>query len=302
MTGQREHGLVSRMVAVLALLAMMYAAVVGAALVAGVSWLLVVPVVVLVVLSQWWAADWLARDLTGARIVSARDEPGLHDVLNRLCALNDVTRPRVAVSPDPVPNAFTLGRSERHTTIVVTQGLLDLLEPDELSTALAHEVAHIRHRDVAIMTLASSLAIAMTWGARIARDFVRRNSKPAPLRQELLDIPVAILLAVSYPLIIMLGLCSLLVQLPLRALGRYRELAADHDAAVQTRQPALLAATLLKIGNTGMPRRPDLRATSRVPVTGLVAAKPVSLAWWSTHPTITKRVDHLTTLSDTTTL
>ncbi|GII81814.1 protease HtpX [Sphaerisporangium rufum] len=285
------------MIAVLAMLALMYGVVVGAVLLAGVGWRYVVPVVLLVILLQWWGAEWFAREMTGARIVDADEEPELHGVLNRLCALNDVAKPRVAVSPDPVPNAFTLGRSERHTTIVVTRGLLDMLEPDELGAALAHEVAHIRHRDVAIMTLAGSLAIAMAWGARVARDFVRRNSKPVPLRQEIRDLPVALLLAWLYPLIIILGLWSLLAQLPLRALGRYRELAADHDAALQTGQPALLAATLLKIGNSGVIPRADLRATARVPVTGLVAAKPARLAWWSTHPTIARRVDRLTALS-----
>ncbi|MDH2426910.1 M48 family metalloprotease [Sphaerisporangium sp. TRM90804] len=300
MTGRTMHDLVLRMIAVMALLALMYAGVVGAMLLAGVAWQVVVPVVAVAVLLQWWAAEGLARTATGAEIVDAGEEPELHGVLDRLCALNDVPKPRVAVSPDPVPNAFTLGRSERHTTIVVTRGLLEVLEPDELGAALAHEVAHIRHRDVAVMTLAGSLAIAMAWGAKVARDFVRRNSGPAPILQQILDLPVAFMLVAFYPLIILLGLCSLLAQMPLRALGRYRELAADHDAAVQTRQPALLAAALLKIGDGGLVPRTDLRAAARVPATSLVAAKPVRWAWWSTHPAIARRVDRLTALSGTT--
>ncbi|MFC6080133.1 M48 family metalloprotease [Sphaerisporangium aureirubrum] len=299
MTRQTMPGLLPRMIAVMALLMLMYAVVVGAALLAGFSWPVVVTGVVLAVLLQWCATERLARATTGAQIVTADEEPELHGALDRLCALNDVAKPRVAVSPDPVPNAFTLGRSKRHTTIVVTRGLLEILEPDELGAALAHEVAHIRHRDVAVMTLASSLAIAMSWSARVARDFVRRNSKPVPFFRQIRDLPIAFMVAGTYPLIIVLGLCGLLAQLPLRALGRYRELAADHDAAVQTRQPALLAATLLKIGNSDMVPRTDLRATARVPAIGLVAAKPVRLAWWSTHPEIARRVDRLTALSDT---
>jgi heat shock protein HtpX len=90
-----------------------------------------------------------------------------------------------------------------------------------------------------------------------------------------------------------LGLVGLLAQLPLRALGRYRELAADHDAAVQTGQPALLAATLLKIGADDPIPRTDARAV-RVPLMSLVAARPGARPWWSTHPTIARRVDRLT--------
>jgi heat shock protein HtpX len=280
------------MIAAMAALALVYAVVVGAALLAGIGWPVVVTAVVLAVLSQWWATERLARSMTRARIVTPAEEPEPHAVLDRLCALGDLPKPRLAISPDPAPNAFTLGRSRRHTTVVVTRGLLEALDPDELGAALAHEVAHIRQRDVAVMTLASSPAIAMAWGVRATAGFVRRNSGPAPFLQQVRDLPVAFLLAASGPLIMVLGLVGLLAQLPLRALGRYRELAADHDAAVQTGQPALLAATLLKIGGHDPIPRTDLRAG--IPAMSLVAAGPARRPWWSTHPTIAQRVDRLT--------
>jgi heat shock protein HtpX len=138
--------------------------------------------------------------------------------------------------------------------------------------ALAHEVAHIRQRDVAVMALASSLAIAMAWGTSAAAGFIRRNSGPVPFLRQVRDLPTAFVLAASCPLIMVLGLAGLPAQLPLRALGRYREPAADHDAAVQTGQPALLAATLLKIGGHDPIPRTDLRAG--VPAMSLVAAEP----------------------------
>lgn len=288
------HKLVPRMIAAMALLTLVYAVVIGAALLAGVIWPIVVTGVAVAVLLQWWATEWLARTMTRAQIVTPDEEPELHAVLDRLCALDNLPKPQVAVTPDPAPNALTLGRTRRQTTIMVTRGLLQTLDPDELSMAMAHEVAHIRHRDVAIMTLAGSLAIAMAWGANATRSFVRRNSKPAPLLQQIRDLPAAFVLAGLWPLIIMLGLASLLAQLPLRALYRYRELAADHDAAVHTGQPALLAATLLKIGNPGTIPCTDLRAIAHVPAMSLVAAKPTRYTWWSTHPTIAKRVDRLT--------
>ncbi|MEV0384720.1 M48 family metalloprotease [Nonomuraea sp. NPDC050643] len=164
--------------------------------------------------------------------------------------------------------------------------------PDELTVAMAHEVAHIRHRDVAVMTLAGSLAVAMAWGARVATTYVRKHSKPVPFGQRLRDLPIVFLLVAFGGWIVLMGLVSVLAQLPLRTLSRYRELAADHDAALQTGQPALLAATLLKIG--GCDAVPDLRTAVRVPVPGLVAARPGRYAWWSTHPAIAERVDRLT--------
>ncbi|MEW9547306.1 M48 family metalloprotease [Nonomuraea sp. NPDC050783] len=293
MTRQAAHGLVPRMVAAAAMLVLVYAVAAGALSLAGVPWPVVAAGVVPAAAAQWWTAEWLARATTRARIVTPDQEPGLHAVLDRLCALDGLPKPRVAVTPDPVPNAFTLGRSKRHTTVVVTRGLLEALEPDELGVALAHEIAHIRHRDVAVMTLAGSPAVALSWGARVAHGFVRRNSRPAPLLHQLRDLPLALVLPVLYPLIAGLGLVALLAQLPLRALGRHRELAADHDAAVRTGQPALLAATLLKIGARDAIPATDLRA-ARVPATALVPTRRARFAWWSTHPAVARRVDRLT--------
>ncbi|MCA2177592.1 M48 family metalloprotease [Nonomuraea glycinis] len=265
----------------------------GAALLVGVGLTVVVAGVGLAVLAQWWATERLARSATRAQLVTPAEAPEPHAVLDRLCALGDLPKPRLAISPSPVPNAFTLGRSRRHTTVVVTRGLLEALNPDELGVALAHEVAHIRHRDVTVMTLASSLAIALAWGTSTAGRFIRRNSGPTPFLQQVRDLPTAFVLGASAPLIMVLGLIGLLAQLPLRALGRCRELAADHDAAVQTGQPALLAATLLKIGTGDPIPRTDVRAV-RVPMMSLAAARPAARAWWSTHPTIARRVDRLT--------
>ncbi|MEU8360222.1 M48 family metalloprotease [Nonomuraea sp. NPDC048882] len=292
MARRSAQGLVPRMIVAMALLALVYAVPIGLALLAGIVVPVVVVAVALAVLPQWWATEWMARKATRARIVSPEEQPELHAVLDRLCALNDLPKPRVAVSDDPRPNAFTLGRSRRHTTVMVTQGLLDTLEPEELTVAMAHEVAHIRHRDVAFMTLAGSLTIAMAWGMRVARKYVRRNSRPVPFLQQVRDLPVMFFLASFASWIAVLWVFSVLARLPLRALSRSRELAADHDAAVQTGQPALLAATLLKIIGCGIPAT-DLRAAT-IPAVGLVAAEPARHGWWSSHPTIAQRVNRLT--------
>lgn len=180
MARRTTHGLVRRMIAAMVALMLVYAVVVGAALLVGVGLPVVVTGAGLAVLTQWWATEWLARSATRAQLVTPAEAPEPHAVLDRLCALGDLPKPRLAISPSPVPNAFTLGRSRRHTTVVVTRGLLEALNPDELSVALAHEVAHIRHRDVTVMTLASSPAIALAWGTSAAGRFIRRNSSPTP--------------------------------------------------------------------------------------------------------------------------
>ncbi len=287
MHSHTPHGLHVRMFVSMALLGVVYAIPVVAALWGGVPWPAVAVMAALTVAVQWFGTEWLARRAAGARFVDEEREPELHAVLDRLCALNDLPKPRVAVSLDPVPNAFTVGRSRRHTTVVVTSGLLRALEPDELTAVLAHEVAHIRHRDVAVMTLASSFAIALAWiGRSTGRAFLYAPGEL--LEAGIVGVAVVVLGALA-------ALVGALAQLPLRALSRYRELAADHGAAVQLGQPALLASALLKVHNRDAIPRADLRA-SRIPALGLVACRPVRFAWLSTHPPVSKRVSRLEAL------
>ncbi|GAA3081543.1 M48 family metalloprotease [Streptosporangium carneum] len=287
MHSHTPHGLRVRMFVSMALLGVVYAIPVAAVLLIGVPWPVVAVLAVLTVTVQWFGTEWLARQAAGARFVDANQEPELHAVLDRLCALNDLPKPRVAVSLDSAPNAFTVGRSRRHTTVVVTSGLLRTLEPDELTAVLAHEIAHIRHRDVAVMTLASSFAIALAWiGRNTGRTFLYAPGEL--LEAGLIGVAVVVVGAFA-------ALLGALAQLPLRALSRYRELAADHGAAVQLGQPALLASALLKVHNPDVIPRTDLRV-SRIPALGLVARRPARLSWLSTHPPLAKRVNRLEAL------
>lgn len=254
------RGLYIRMLIAMALLGVVYAVPVTVALLAGVPSPVVVGLAVLTVALQWFGTERLARRVAGARFVDAEREPELHAALDRLCALSALPKPRVAVSLDPVPNAFTVGRSRRHTTLIVTSGLLRALEPDELTAALAHELAHIRHRDVAVATLAGSFAIALAWAGRGLG--------------ELFETGLPIVVA---------GALIALAQLPLRPLSRYRELAADRGAAVQLGHPALLASTLMKVHtHPGADPYP-----LRLPALGLVAS----------HSSLTRRMDNLRPLT-----
>ena len=109
--------------------------------------------------AQYWTSDKIALASSGAKIVSQAEAPELHAVIQRLCMTAGLPMPRVAIVPTDMPNAFATGRSPKHAAVAVTQGLLDRLEPHELEGVIAHELSHVAHRDVAVMTLASFFAM-----------------------------------------------------------------------------------------------------------------------------------------------
>jgi heat shock protein HtpX len=272
----------------MALLTAVYCAVLAGLVLIGVPIPFVVLGAALVLLVQWLSTEALARRMTRARFVTAEREPELYAVLDRLCALSDVDRPRLAISPSPAPNAYTVGRTRRSATIIVTEGLRARLEPDELTAVLAHEIAHIRHKDVAVMTLASSLAIAL---AVFAKGTGRAAAHAPGLFLEEFPFGLFIGLAVLAGGAAA-GLASFLAHLPLRWLSRSRELAADRAAADLLGQPGLLASALLKVHEAdGIPLT-DLRRG--VPALGLVACRTRKGSLMATHPHVHVRVRLLT--------
>ncbi|MEV0347191.1 M48 family metalloprotease [Nonomuraea sp. NPDC050680] len=276
-----------RMLIPMALLAAIYSAVLAGLVLIGIPVLYVALGAVLILLVQWWSTEVLARRMTRARYVTAEQEPELHAVLDRLCALSDVAKPRLAISPSPAPNAYTVGRSRRSATIIVTEGLRARLEADELTAVLAHEIAHIQHRDVAVMTLASSFAIAL---AAFAKGTGRAAVEAPGLFFEEFPVGLVVGLAVLTGGAAA-GLASYLAHLPLRWLSRSRELAADRAAADLLGQPGLLASALLKVhAEDGIPLT-DLRRG--VPALGLVACRTKKGSLMATHPHVHVRVRRL---------
>ena len=284
---QHPAGLEVRMLAAMALLGLLYAGIGwGVHLLLGMpAWVIVVLAAVVLAL-QWVGTERLALAATGAREVDPEQAPSLHQALERLCALTGQPKPRVAVSSDRAPNAFTVGRSHRHAVIVVTWGLRYWLDPPELEAVLAHELAHIQHRDLAVMTLASSFALAL---AGLARRLARSV-------EWLLALNSGTVLALVTVAVAAATVVSAIAYLPVRALSRYRELAADRTAAIQLGRPALLASVLVKCHEESS-RIPsaDLRAQP-VPAIGFVAKPSRFGPWFSTHPSLACRLSQLDAL------
>ena len=236
---------------------------------------------------QWANSDKVAMRAMRAREVTPEQAPELHGMVDRLCALADMPKPRVGVADTPVPNAFATGRSPQRSVVCVTTGILDMLTAEELEGVLAHELSHVAHRDVLVMTVASSAGIAagmLTQGARFGGlgFFGRRdNNGGLPVWLVVLVVSLAVY-AISFVL--------------LRLLSRYRELAADRAGAYLTMQPGALASALQKItgGINQIPQR-DLRQVGAASALCIAPAiSGVSLkTLTSTHPSLEQRLEQL---------
>jgi heat shock protein HtpX len=293
----RDAGLTIRMLATTALLGLLY--VVFAVVLLNVLNVGLVPMILIVVaiaVFQYWTSDKLALAASGAKIVSQDEAPDLHATVERLCAMAGLPKPRVAIIPSDVPNAFATGRSPKHAAVAATQGLLNRLEPQEIEAVLAHELSHIANRDVLIMTLASFFAMLAAlitrwglyfgmWGGGFGGGNNRDNNNQVPVWLIVFVVSV-ITYAVSYILI--------------RMISRYREYAADRGSALITGAPENLMSALQKIasGITQIPQK-DLRE-----VAGMNAFFIVPTNWrtqvgelFMDHPPLEKRLAALSQIS-----
>ncbi|MCI4012498.1 zinc metalloprotease HtpX [Brevibacterium sp. ZH18] len=239
---------------------------------------------------QWYFSDKIAMKAMGAREVSPEEAPELHTMVDRLCQLADSTKPRVAVSDSTIPNAFATGRSPERSVVCVTRGLLEKLDRDEVEVVLAHELSHVAHRDVTVMTIAgvTGVVAALMMRAGYYMSFGRRDNNNGGVPIQLLFLLVG---AVVY------GLSFLLI----RSLSRYRELAADRAAAILTGAPSTLASALTKLsGDMSKIPEKDLRASSSANHLALIPAISGKAAFgqlFSTHPSLDKRLEQLAKIS-----
>lgn len=235
---------------------------------------------------QWWSSDKVAMRAMRAREVSPEEAPELHGMIDRLCAQANMPKPRVGISDMSMPNAFATGRSPERSVVCVTTGILGKLDAEELEGVLAHELSHVAHRDVLVMTLASSAGIVagmLSRGAQFGAYGSRSRSNNNGVPAYLIVLGVSLLVyALSYFLI--------------RLLSRYRELCADRSGAYLTMKPAALASALQKISGeiSATPQR-DLRASNAMNAFFIAPAlSGMSLrTLTSTHPPLEKRLEQL---------
>src|SRR4051794_6268432 len=241
----RDPGLQFRMLVTIFLLGLLYAALVGAMLAAGAGFAIMLVVIAGLLAAQLFVSDKLALASVGAKVVSPQEAPGLHPRLDRLCIQADLPKPKIAVANTPMPNAFAIGRSKKSATVCATTGIMETLEPHELEGVMAHELSHIKNRDVLIMTMAGFFASIAAIIAQFGLFFGGGDDDNPSF------LVVLIVSWVVYALSFFLML----------ALSRYREFTADRGAAIITGRPSALASALMKI-NSQMHRVPqqDLRA------------------------------------------
>jgi heat shock protein HtpX len=299
-TGHRfppDAGLSTRMTVTMFLLGLLYVVFIGLMFAFGVPLVYIVIFGGGLLFAQYYFSDQIALAAMGAREVTAEEAPTLHGVVDRLCALANMPKPRVAVAESAIPNAFATGRSPNAAVVCATTALLQRLNERELEGVLAHELSHVAHRDMAVMTFASFLGILAGFITRFAMyagmfggwgvggmggDDDREGGNPA-----LAMLAVLLVSAAVYVISFLLT----------RALSRYRELAADRSAALITGRPADLASALVKVSDE-MGRVPsrDLRSAEHLNALFFAPALPKGLSLaslFATHPSLEQRLDQL---------
>ena len=243
-------------------------------------------------------SDKIALSAAGAQVVTPQQAPELHGIVDRLCALADMDKPRVAIAPTRMPNAFATGRNSKNSVLCVTQGMLQLgLTKDELEGVLAHELSHVAHKDVQVMTVAGLLGIVAGLLVRFAfySELFGGGRRGGNNGQAALLIPLIMLVS-----IVVYAVSFVLI----RMLSRYRELAADRSGALLTGQPSALASALQKVsGRMSSIPNEDLRKAAPMSAFYFAPAMKVSrdgrpeggglAALFSTHPSLEKRIEQL---------
>ena len=298
-----DRGLTARMTATMFLLGLVFVGFVAAIIGIGAATHASDAVIVLfaVVLAGGFAigslfySDKIALRTAGAVEVTPQQAPELHGIVDRVCALADMPKPRIAIARSPLPNAFATGRNADKAVLCVTTGLMDRLTPAELEGVIAHEMSHVAHKDVQVMTIASFLAIVAAllirfsfygelFGGGGRGRGGNNNGGALPIFLIIMGVSIVVY-AVSFLLI--------------RMLSRYRELAADRSGALLTGQPSELKSALIKVsqGINRIPTR-DLRAAEPLnafffaPAAHLTGGKSLSSVF-STHPSLERRLAEL---------
>jgi heat shock protein HtpX len=229
---------------------------------------------------QYFYSDKLILRSMGAKIVTENEEPELHQIVSRLCANTDLPMPKIAVVKTSMPNAFATGRNQKNAVVAVTTGIMERLDNNELEAVLAHELTHVKNRDMMVMTIATFLSsmaqILVQW-----LPFIGGGSRDDRDSGSNFIVMLLVSLVVWIVSIILISMLS-----------RYREFAADRGAAIITGQPSYLVSALKKISGFKIPTE-DLRKVEG-PVSALFITPAISgssfMRLFSTHPTLEARI------------
>ena len=280
-----DKGLTVRMGTTMFLIGLLYVVLIGFLLWMGVGWFFAMLLAVGGLFAQWYFSDSMAMYGMQAKEVTPEQAPQLHAIVDRLCVMADMPKPRVAVSDVDLPNAFATGRSPNRSVVCVTTGLLARLDADEVEAVLSHELSHVAHRDVTVMTVASAAGVIAGFLTRMALwGGLSRNRDSNTAMMGLAILAVSVLVyVVSFMLT--------------RVLSRYRELAADRAGALLTGRPSVLASALTKVSGSmaQIPQR-DLRAAENFNAFFFAPAFAPGqslAALFATHPPLEKRLENL---------
>jgi heat shock protein HtpX len=287
---ETDHGLTVRMFVTGLFLVLLYGVIMTGLFVLTKSVALVLVIGVGAIFAQYWFSASIALFSMQAKVVSPTEEPQLHAIIDRLCVLANMPKPRVAVAETDVPNAFATGRTPKAAVICATRGLMRRLPDEELEAVLAHELSHVAHRDVAVMTVASSVGMLAGLISRMAMWGMMFSGNDRD--GESLALVELAAMVVSFLVYVLSWLLTL-------ALSRYRELSADRSGAILIGKPSVLASALQRITGdiSKIPSR-DLRKVETMNAFFFTpAVSGNSLAGLlSTHPSLEKRLAQLAEL------
>jgi len=253
-----DRGLTYRMLMTGFFMVVLYVVFIGVLFALLKSLALVLVIAFALLFAQYWFSDKIAMYAMHAKEVTPEQAPELHGVVDRLCALADMPKPRVAIAQTDIPNAFATGRSPKAAVVCCTTGLLRRLDEPEVEAVLSHELSHVAHRDVAVMTIASGLGMiaglltrVMFYSELFGGMGGRGGNNNQQSQAALIEMAIMLVSVVVYFISFLLTM----------ALSRYRELSADRSGALLIGRPSLLASALVKItGEMGRIPTKDLRA------------------------------------------
>lgn len=282
---QRDTGLTARMVISFAVLTMLYLAFVTVLLYFGVNFIFVVVIVSAMILAQFYFSDKIVLWTSRAKVVTREQQPKLYGMVERIAITNGLPMPKVAIMNTQIPNAFATGKSQKSSVVAVTSGIMNVLDDEELEGVIAHELAHVKHRDVLVLTLASLFSTVAyflmhyaLFGAMFGGGYGRRDGGGMIL------------------VLLVAGITWFVSFLIIRAISRYREFAADRGGAQMTGKPDRLASALLKISGS-MKRVPqkqlrDVESLNAFFIIPALSGDTLSKLF-STHPPVEERVRRL---------